>query len=252
MAGSQSSPLRDLSTEGLRQLTAVYARQVLVHYGLWFSQTISVFGMEAAILAESQAMERYGPLGLKRILPHITSPCAGAADTALAGKGRDELLELVRDLAKTWVASDGCWFQAVERCHGINGAKEVNDRCWTLFAPLEARQLLGFLGLDPGSGLTTLRAALLHRLYSSINRCAGSWDTDGSLLWHMHECRVQIARTRKGLPPYACRSAGLAEYSTFARSVDSRIETECVQCPPDPISRDRYCVWRFHVAHDSS
>ncbi len=61
----------------------------------------------------------------------------------------------------------------------------------------------------------------------------------------MNECRVQSARKRKGLDDYPCKSAGLVEYAYFARSIDDRIQTECIGCPPDPHPEDWYCAWRF-------
>ena len=59
------------------------------------------------------------------------------------------------------------------------------------------------------------------------------------------ECRVQAARKRKGLPDYPCKSAGMVEYPAFARTIDSRIRTECVGCPPDDHPAEWFCAWKF-------
>jgi hypothetical protein len=63
----------------------------------------------------------------------------------------------------------------------------------------------------------------------------------------MVECRVQQARRRKGLTPFACKAVGLVEYSQFARAVDPRIETACVHAPPDEAT-DSYCEWEFTLS----
>ena len=63
----------------------------------------------------------------------------------------------------------------------------------------------------------------------------------------MDECRVQVARKRKGLDDYPCKSAGLVEYAYFARAFDARIKTECIGCPPDAHPDDWYCAWRFSL-----
>jgi hypothetical protein len=64
-------------------------------------------------------------------------------------------------------------------------------------------------------------------------------------VFKMNECRVQSARKRKGLADYPCKSAGVVEYTYFARSIDDRIQTECIGCPPDPHPEEWYCAWRF-------
>jgi hypothetical protein len=57
-------------------------------------------------------------------------------------------------------------------------------------------------------------------------------------------CRVQEARRRKGLLDFPCKSVGQIEFEIFARTVDSRIQTRCLHCPPDAVS-NQYCGWEF-------
>ncbi|MFA5385188.1 MAG: DUF6125 family protein, partial [Eubacteriales bacterium] len=45
-----------------------------------------------------------------------------------------------------------------------------------------------------------------------------------------------------------CKPAGLVEYSMFASTVDKRIETRCIGCPPDEVPSDKwYCAWGFII-----
>jgi len=60
----------------------------------------------------------------------------------------------------------------------------------------------------------------------------------------MRECRVQTARRRKGLPDFPCKSVGIVEYTVFAKTVDPRIETRCITCPPD-VTGGLACSWEF-------
>ncbi|MFW6388348.1 MAG: DUF6125 family protein, partial [Desulfohalobiaceae bacterium] len=57
----------------------------------------------------------------------------------------------------------------------------------------------------------------------------------------------QSARKRKGLADYPCKSVGLVEYGYFATAIDSRIQTECIGCPPDEHPEDWFCAWRFRI-----
>jgi hypothetical protein len=61
----------------------------------------------------------------------------------------------------------------------------------------------------------------------------------------MRDCRVQAARKRRGLPDFPCKPVGLIEYSGFARTIDPRISTRCLACPPDPHPPDIWCAWEF-------
>ena len=56
---------------------------------------------------------------------------------------------------------------------------------------------------------------------------------------------VVASRERRGLPDFPCRSVGIVEYSRFAETIDPRIATRCISCPPDPRSAGIACAWEF-------
>jgi hypothetical protein len=147
-----------------------------------------------------------------------------------------------------WLATDGTWFQAVEHDRGMNDAKRCNDTCWAIFSPVEAESIRHFLKLDRQPGLEGLKRALGFRMYSVINVQSVAEEAPDSFVFRMNDCRVQAARKRKGLADYPCKSAGLVEYTAFARAVDPRIETECVGCPPDDHPEEWFCAWRFSLS----
>jgi hypothetical protein len=158
---------------------------------------------------------------------------------------REELLELLRVYAQNWLAHDGCWFLGIEEELGHETARRYNNKAWERYAPVEARRLIEFLGRKPGEGLDALAEALVLRQYASINRQEVLRADEGHLVFRMNECRVQATRKRKGLPDYACKEAGIIEFSGFARGVDPRIETRCIACPPDEHPADWWCAWEF-------
>ena len=49
----------------------------------------------------------------------------------------------------------------------------------------------------------------------------------------------------------ACKEVGLVEYTTFATTVDPRIETRCIACPPDQHPANWWCTWEFTLADTS-
>ncbi|MHA1513160.1 MAG: DUF6125 family protein, partial [Candidatus Hodarchaeales archaeon] len=52
---------------------------------------------------------------------------------------------------------------------------------------------------------------------------------------------------RKNLPLFPCKEVGIVEYSGFASTIDSRIQTKGIACPPDPLERDFHCGWEFTI-----
>ncbi len=154
---------------------------------------------------------------------------------------------LIADFAKLWLAHDGLWFQAVENAYGLEAAIKLDAEAWGKFSPIEAKRILERLGKQPGGGLDLLEEALGQRLYAFINKQRVIEKTDHSLIFEMNACRVQDARHRKGLAAFPCKSVGIVEYSTFAKAIDSRIETRCLHCPPDPYNGEYWCRWEFTV-----
>ncbi|NTW11551.1 MAG: hypothetical protein HGA26_09365 [Chlorobiaceae bacterium] len=47
------------------------------------------------------------------------------------------------------------------------------------------------------------------------------------------------------MPEFPCLSVGLVEFPAFARTIDIRIKTVCLSCPPETIPGTPYCSWKF-------
>ncbi|HEC79383.1 MAG TPA: hypothetical protein ENI34_09655 [candidate division WOR-3 bacterium] len=158
---------------------------------------------------------------------------------------KEELLGLLTDAAKNWLAHDGLWFQAVENKFNLETAIELDGRAWREFTRIEARRIMKRLNIAEGGGIQALIQALKFRLYAFINIQEVTEVTENRCVFRMNNCRVQAARKRKGLPDFPCKPVGIIEYSYFAKTIDPRIETKCLCCPPDPHPDDFYCAWEF-------
>ncbi|MFZ2800804.1 MAG: DUF6125 family protein, partial [Syntrophorhabdus sp.] len=101
------------------------------------------------------------------------------------------------------------------------------------------------IGLPENGGLDALEKALNHRLYSRINKHIFEHPSGDTLIYRMCRCRVQEIRNRKGMDDYPCKSGGIVEYATFARTIDPAIRVECISCPPDPHPKGWFCSWKF-------
>jgi hypothetical protein len=84
-------------------------------------------------------------------------------------------------------------------------------------------------------------------MYAVINEQHVKWFDDRSTLrFTMDVCRVQETRRRKGADDLPCKSPGEIEFQTFARTVDPRIRTRCLHCPPEA-PEGKYCCWEFSL-----
>lgn len=163
---------------------------------------------------------------------------------------REELYGALQMFAKNWLAHDGCWFLAAEESHGLDEAIRLDEEAWRRFAAAEARRIVTGFGIEPGGGLEALERALSLRMYAVINEQHVAWSEDHTRLrFFMDVCRVQETRRRKGLADFPCKSVGIIEFTTFAETVDPRIRTRCLHCPPDA-SEGKYCGWEFSIQDD--
>ena len=158
---------------------------------------------------------------------------------------KETLVDMLEDQAKNWLAHDGLWFQAVERQHGMEEAIQLDKEAWITFTQIEAKRIMRRHKIEPGGGLPALKKALQFRLYAQINEQSLLDEDPKCLRFEMNDCRVQSARKRKGLDDFPCKPVGVAEYAYFAHTIDPRIRTEVISCPPDPHPEHYYCAWQF-------
>ncbi len=167
--------------------------------------------------------------------------------SAFETMSREELLRALEMFAKNWLAHDGCWFLAAEEELGMEAAIDLDTRSWARFAAAEARRIMATFDIPPGGGLGALEKALNLRMYSLINSQHVEWSDDRQRLRFFTDvCRVQETRRRKNLPDFPCKPVGLVEFATFARTIDPRIQTSCLHCPPEAPA-EKYCGWEFSV-----
>jgi len=158
---------------------------------------------------------------------------------------QEDVSQALTDAAKNWVAMDGLWFQAVEQAYGMDAALAMDRMVWEQFAVIEAQRIKKRLALPKKGGLDALEIALNNRLVSLLNELEIIRPEEKTLIITLKTCRVQAARERKGLPLFPCRSIGLVEFPVFARSIDTRIMTTCLSCPPETLPGTPYCSWKF-------
>ncbi len=242
-----SSP-DDLNNQELAAYILDLFHRIIMHHAMWFMEVRHQLGPDKAWNILETALSRSFDIQMQRLAKTLGfEMVGGGVPKPLADLARDDLLALKEAVVVNWLANDGVWFQAVEFSRGMVEAKLCNDSCWGQFSPFEAWSIRRFLKLPENPGIEGLKKALRFRLYATINIQSIVEESENSFIFQMNDCRVQSARKRKGLDDYPCKSAGMIEYPTFAESIDARIRTECVGCPPDQHPNEWYCAWRFSI-----
>lgn len=159
---------------------------------------------------------------------------------------KEQLIELLEMASKNLVAMDGVWFQVLEECDGMDRAMEIDAEVWNRYPISEAKRLKKFLGLDEHPGLQGLAQAIALNYNVHANEASMFWEDD-ALIFRIDVCRVQAARSRKGMDYHPCKSVGINEYTTFAKAIDSRIEVECLSCYPEVVDPTCGCAWKFTI-----
>ncbi len=246
MAEINSDPFTLDQDQKARFIADMFNR-IVVHYALWFTEVRHQMGMEKALEVLETATKKSVDIQMKRLSKVLGFETKDGLPSALFDMDTDSQSELMKAVGKNWLVNDGVWFQAVEFDRGMTDAKRCNDSCWAQFSPYEAMAIKNFLNLSENPGLNGLKKALNFRMYAMINKQSIVEEKEKSFVFQMNDCRVQSARKRKNLDDYPCKSAGMVEYNYFARSIDSRIKTECIGCPPDEHPDQWYCAWRFSI-----
>jgi len=165
----------------------------------------------------------------------------------LESLSKEELLNYIEDLSKNWLAIDGTWFQAVESEYGLEKAIEFDVKQWERFTVIEAKRIMNRFKIPKNGGIAALIEALKYRVYANINKQEVLEISENRCVFRMNDCRVQSARKRKGLLDFPCKQVGIPEYTLFAKTIDPRIETKCIACPPDKHPENYWCAWEFII-----
>ena len=158
---------------------------------------------------------------------------------------REELLGVLDDFAKNWLAHDGLWFQAMEKKYGMEAAIETDREAWSKFSPIEAKRIKQRHNIPDQSGIDGLVKALGFRMYACLNEQDVVERDEKRVVFRMINCRVQSARQKKGMELFPCKSVGEVEYESFAKAIDSRFKTRVIRCPPDDFNGEFFCAWEF-------
>jgi hypothetical protein len=241
------SSQNDLNHNDTARLIIDFIHRTIMHHVIWYTEVQHQFGREKALDVLKEMYKNSYNIQINRLSKTLGFEMDDNIPSPLLNLSKEKLNELKEKIAVNWLTNDGVWFQAIEFSSNMLDAKRCNDSSWAQFSPVEAWSIKQFLDLPEKPGLEGLKKALQFRLYATINKQSITEEKTNSFIFQMNDCRVQSARKRKKLDDYPCKSGGMVEFTTFAESIDSRIKTECISCPPEKHPKEWYCAWRFSI-----
>jgi len=140
---------------------------------------------------------------------------------------------------------DGLYFLGIEKKFGTEAATEIDAGVWEAMAQIEAKSLQRMFNVGENPNVQTI-IELLRKSSWALDQPFKTVEIGNKhVILSIDRCRTQEARLGKGLSEFPCKKVRFDYLKNFAKTLNPKVEVNCLVCPPDKHPKDLWCKWEF-------
>jgi len=140
---------------------------------------------------------------------------------------------------------DGLYFLGIEKKFGAEAATEIDSEVWESMAAIEAKSLQRMFRIGENPDLATIVDLLQKSSWALDQPFKTIKSGNKSATLTINKCRTQEARLGKGLDEFPCKKVRFGYLKKFAKTLNPKVEVNCLVCPPDNHPSGSWCKWEF-------
>jgi hypothetical protein len=142
---------------------------------------------------------------------------------------------------------DGLYFLGIEKKFGTEAATEIDAGVWEAMAQIEAKSLQRVFQVGENPDVKKI-IELLRKSSWALDQPFKTIEVSGRrATLSVVRCRTQEARLSKGFCEFPCKKVRFGYLKNFAKTLNPKVEVNCLVCPPDKHPKDSWCKWEFEL-----
>lgn len=142
---------------------------------------------------------------------------------------------------------DGLYFLGIEKKFGTQAATEIDAGVWEAMAQIEAKSLQRMFNVGENPNVPAI-IELLRKSSWALDQPFKTVEIgDKRAILSIDRCRTQEARLGKGLGEFPCKKVRFGYLKNFAKTLNPKVEVNCLICPPDKHPKELWCKWEFEA-----
>ena len=142
---------------------------------------------------------------------------------------------------------DGLYFLDMEKKFGTEAATEIDAGVWEAMAQIEAKSLQKMFQVSENPDVPTIMELLRRSSWALDQPFKTVEVSDKRATLSVDRCRTQEARLSKELCEFPCKKVRFGYLKNFAKTLNPKVEVNCLVCPPDKHPKDLWCRWEFKL-----